>query len=89
MAVYIDDIALWAAAGGVSDLWRRTLAIIRALTTAGFMVNIRKSKLLALRATLVGMEIKEGFYRPISKPLQKLFGTEPPKTRKDLQVLLG
>ena len=89
VVVYIDDIALWAGADAWQDLWRRTLITIRALTQAGFMVNIRKSKLLVRRATLVGMEIEEGFYRPIAKPIQKLFGTQPPRTRAGLQQLLG
>ena len=40
----------------------------------GFMVNIRKSKLLTTRAQLVGMDIGAGLYAPINKPLYKLFG---------------
>ena len=50
IVIYIDDIALWARLGELDDLWRRTLEVIRVLTDLGFMVNIRKSKLLTTRA---------------------------------------
>ena len=72
--LYIDDIALWAKIDEEEGLWQRTLAVIRILTAMGFMVNIRKSKLLTTRAQLVGMDIGAGLYAPINKPLYKLFG---------------
>ena len=77
--VYIDDISLWGKLSEVDRLWARTLAVLRALTCAGFMINIRKSKLLSRRASIVGMNVRDGLYWPIDKPLRKLFGEEPPR----------
>ena len=48
--VYIDDIVLWGMLIEREEVWQRTLALIGALAAAGFMINIRKSKLMTKRA---------------------------------------
>jgi hypothetical protein len=89
IVIYIDDIALWALDGQQEALWQRTLAVLHALTAAGFMINVRKSKLMVRRASIVGMHVEDGLYCPLDKPLKKLFGEAPPKDLAGLQRLLG
>ena len=48
--VYIDDIVLWGMLIEREEVWQRTLALIGAVAAAGFMINIRKSKLMTKRA---------------------------------------
>ena len=58
--------------------------VLKLLAGAGFMINVRKCKFLVSRLTVVGQEVEEQCYRPIEKPIQKLFGAQPPQTYKQL-----
>lgn len=89
VVVYIDDIVLYGSADNLDELWERTLAAIRKLTSAGFMINVRKSRLMCGRGKVVGVEVENGRYCATDKPLRKLFGTAPPRSLKELQKLLG
>lgn len=80
---------MWALDGQQEQLWARTLIVLRALTEAGFMINVRKSKLMVRRASIVGMQVEDGLYSPLDKPLKKLFGEAPPRDLTGLQRLLG
>ena len=50
--VYINDILIFGS--DVREVWDRTLAVLRALTRQGFMINLRKCKFLTRFATIVG-----------------------------------
>ena len=53
--VYIDDIG--AKGREISETWELTKRIIYALASAGFMINMRKSRFLTLTAKIVGVRI--------------------------------
>jgi hypothetical protein len=55
--VYIDDIVV--PGGEWQDVWARTVDALRALTTAGFMINLRKCKFCVRRVKIVGQEVED------------------------------
>ncbi len=65
--------------------WRDTCATLRALTQAGFMINLRKCQFLQPRVTIVGVEVCRGAYRLAKKSLKNWVGTELPTTLHGLQ----
>jgi hypothetical protein len=65
--------------------WEDTCATLRALTQAGFMVNLRKCQFLRPRVVMVGMEIDRGSYRLAKKSLKNWLGTELPGSLQELQ----
>ena len=50
--VYIDDILIFGS--DARKVWDRTLAVLRALSRQGFMINLNKCKFLTCIATIVG-----------------------------------
>ena len=60
------------------------MEVLKALAGAGFMINVRKCKFLVDRLTVVGQEVEDQCYKPIEKPIHKLFGARPPQTYKQL-----
>lgn len=66
-----------------------TLNTVRELTTAGFMLNLRKCHFLEPRVTMVGMEICGGSYRLTAKSLKRWVGASLPRSLLDLQAVLG
>ena len=65
------------------------MGVIRALTKAGFMINLRKCKFLAVQVELLGLQICEGSYRLGDKSLKKWLKLKLPSNLKELQQLLG
>lgn len=64
--------------------WQHTLSTLRALTTAGFMLNLRKCQFLQPKVVMVGMEIHRGEYRLAKKSLKNWVGTTLPKSLKEI-----
>lgn len=60
--------------------WDDALEALRALTQAGFMINLRKCQFLQPRVVIVGVEIHRGSYRLAKKSLKRWVGAELPGT---------
>lgn len=69
--------------------WVDTCDTLRALTQAGFMVNLRKCQFLQPRVVMVGMEVHRGSYRLAKKSLKNWLGAELPGNLQELQQVLG
>lgn len=80
---YLDDIT----AHGTSweGVWKDTLTMLRVLTSAGFMVNLRKCKFLATRVTVLGVSFYNYQFQLGAKTLKKWVKVEVPTTLKELQ----
>ena len=78
--MYIDDILVYGH--DIADVWYRTKEILSALVSKGFMINLRKCKFLTQVAEIVGQRVYAMMYKPIEKPLVKLFSGQPPTTLK-------
>ena len=63
--------------------------MLQALVDAGFMTNMRKSKFCQPAAKVVGVHITRQMYTVIDKPIIKLFGSQPPRTLRQVQKLVG
>jgi hypothetical protein len=57
---YIDDIT--AHGTHWEQVWEDTLEVLRVLTQAGFMVNLRKCKFLRPRVTILGCSFFDAGY---------------------------
>ena len=55
--MYIDDIVVQGK--NVPEVWSKTMAVLKALAKAGFMLNVRKCRFLVDRLTLVGHEVED------------------------------
>ena len=65
------------------------MAMLRVLTEAGFMINLRKCIFMQPRVTMVGLEVSRGSYRLAKKSLKRWLGAEIPKNLQELQCVLG
>jgi hypothetical protein len=86
---FFDDVQIPCLGGGWASNWSDVLGVLRALTQAGFMINLRKCKFMEARVELLGLEIFEGSYRIGEKSLRKWASLRIPRTLHDLQQLLG
>ena len=80
VVVYLDDIVVHGSTP--QEVWELTLTVIRRLTEAGFMINLRKSHFVTTSAVILGHEVREGYIRPNPKKTIALFGLKPPRTFK-------
>ena len=69
--------------------WRDTLAVLRALARAGFMVNLRKCKFLTPNAAVLGLDLCKWGYTLGLKFLGNLQNARIPTNLKELQKLVG
>ena len=51
---FVDDVTLVGTCDRWKQLWDSTLRLLLVLTTAGFMVNLRKCKFLVPKAVVLG-----------------------------------
>jgi Reverse transcriptase (RNA-dependent DNA polymerase) len=55
VVVYLDDICVHGP--DVNETWVRTVEVLQALTTAGYMINITKSVFLRDEITILGYQM--------------------------------
>lgn len=51
---FFDDVTIPGQKGDWRKLWDETILVLRALTSAGFMVGLKKCKFLVPQATVLG-----------------------------------
>jgi hypothetical protein len=69
--------------------WEDVRGTLRALTQAGFMINLRKCQFLQPRVVMVGLEVHRGSYRLAQKSLKRWIGAALPRSLQELQSVLG
>ncbi len=60
--------------------WADVCATLRALTGAGFMINLRKCQFLQPRVVMVGLDVHRGSYRLAQKSLKRWMGATLPRS---------
>ena len=68
---FFDDVTIPGKRAKWEELWENNLKILRALTSAGLMINLRKCKFLVPKAVVLGYELVEGGYSIATKFLKK------------------
>ena len=86
-ATYINDITL--AANDVSTCWRENFKVLRHMLVTGFPVNAWKLQLLQCSINILGVLLYNSRYQLGKKAMGKLFGSELPRSCKELMELLG
>ena len=89
MKVFFDDVTIPGHVVFWGQCWDDTCAVLRALTQAGIMINLRKCNFLAPGVVVLGYQLFEGGYMLASKFLKKWQSLTVPKNTKQLQKLLG
>ena len=84
---YLDDLK--TQGNSWQQCWAATINVFRALTAAGFKINLRKCKLLVHQCTLLGCWVSKSQIALGDKYLRGLVGLQVPTTWKELQSLLG
>lgn len=84
---YIDDVTAHGTTW--EQVWEDTLQVLKMLTSAGFMVNLRKCKFLRPRVTVLGCSFFDRGFQLGEKTMMKWTQVQLPKTLKDLQSVLG
>jgi hypothetical protein len=84
---YLDDVT--AHGNNWREVWRDTLRVLRVLTQAGFMVNLRKCKFLRGRVTVLGTTFFDSSYQLGDKTLKKWVNMQLPRNLKQLQSVVG
>ena len=84
---YLDDVT--AHGNDWRAVWQDTLRVLRVLTQAGFMVNLRKCKFLRGRVTVLGTSFFDYSYRLGDKTLKKWVSMQLPRNLKQLQSVVG
>jgi hypothetical protein len=79
---YLDDVT--AHGNNWREVWRDTLRVLRVLTQAGFMVNLRKCKFLRGRVTVLGTTFFDSSYQLGDKTLKKWVNMQLPRNLKQL-----
>lgn len=87
--VYYDDVTIPGRSEDWRKCWTETCAVLRALTKAGLMINLRKCKFLSTSVVVLGYQLFEGGYTLARKFLNKWTTLAVPKTTRELQKLLG
>lgn len=83
--VFFDDVTIPGMIIAWVECWADTCAVLRALTQAGMMINLRKCKFLVPRAVVLGYQLFEGGYMLATKFLKKWQKLEAPRSIKQLQ----
>lgn len=86
---FFDDVTIPGRREDWRELWGHTVKVLRALTRAGLMINLKKCKFLAPSAVVLGYQLVEGGYSIAKKFLKKWHTLQVPASIKDLQKLLG
>ncbi len=84
---YLDDVTAHGNEWG--QVWLDTLRVLRVLTDAGFMVNLRKCKFLRPRVTVLGTTFFDHSFQLGDKTLKKWVGMQLPHSLKELQSVVG
>ena len=69
--------------------WQRTLEVIEKLSTAGFAVNVAKTKFLQDDIFLLGHHIVDGASMPNPAKVEKIGEFSAPTSHKAVQKLFG
>ena len=84
---YLDDVTAHGTCW--KSVWSDTVKVLRVLTEAGFMVNLRKCKFLRGRVTVLGTSFFYYSFRLGDKSLKKWVDMRLPKNLKELQSVVG
>ena len=55
--VFFDDVTIPGHIGSWAKCWEDTYAVLRALTSAGLIINLRKCKFLAPQLVVLGYQL--------------------------------
>ncbi len=81
--VFFDDVTIPGHIVFWAKCWEDTCAVLRALTSAGLMINLRKCKFLAPQVVVLGYQLFEGGYMLARKFLKKWHKLEAPRNTKE------
>ena len=84
---YLDDLK--TQGNSWQQCWAATINVFRALTAAGFKINLRKCKLLVHTCMLLGCLVSKSRIALGDKYLRDLVRVQVPTTWKELQSLPG
>ena len=84
---YIDDIVV--VGNSAEEHATHLDAVFAKLNAYGLVINGQKSKFALPIITFLGFEVTQHGYRPADKCLPKINSLETPRTRRELQRLLG
>ena len=59
VVVYLDDIVIYGTQA--LQVWAETLIVLKRLTDAGFMINVKKCKFLVSQMKMLGHVISSDF----------------------------
>ena len=66
---YLDDVTTYG--DDWPEVWEDTLAVLRQLTGAGFMINLKKCKFLSAKVTVLGCTFQDTGYILGDKTIKK------------------
>ncbi len=86
---FFDDVTIRGMLAQWKELWQDTLRVLGALTSAGFMIGLKKCQFLVKSCVVLGYQLLDQGYRLACKFLRKWTTLSPPTCLKELQQLLG
>ena len=84
---FLDDLKVQGS--DWRGCWRRTLEALTILARAGFMLNLRKSKLLVAACDLLGHWVTSATIALNLKYLKRWLGVDLPKNLREVCGILG
>ena len=88
MCCYLDDIVIYGR--DTKLVWKETVLVLERLCSAGFMINVKKSKFLVSSMKMLGHYIANNSYLPVFTQLEAYIKSEKaPTSVADVRRLYG
>lgn len=85
--VYLDDVLIPSTTK--KEGMERLKIVMKALSTSGFKLNLKKCKFFATRTEYLGVILENGTQQPSPRKVEALKNTSPPKDIKGVRQLMG